>query len=235
MLLRVEAITAGYGGADILQGVGMSQEGGTVACVIGPNGAGKSTLLRVIVGQISPSGGRVFFDRRDVTGTSMLERARMGLVFVPQGTNIFPNLTVLENLEIGSSLMENTAERDKGIKEVLERFPFIRVKRSRPAGILSGGERQILALSRIIVLKPLLGLLDEPSLGLSPIMVEMIFDEILTMNRSGTSMLLVEQNARKALSISHRGYVLELGRNRITGTGAELLSNPEVKTLYLGG
>lgn len=235
MLLRVESINAGYGRADILQGVSMSQEGGTVSCIIGPNGAGKSTLLRAIVGQISPSGGSIFFDEKDVTAASMLDRARMGMVFVPQGTNIFPNLTVLENLEIGSSLMESTAERDKGIKEVLERFPFIRVKRSSPAGILSGGERQILALSRIIVLKPLLGLLDEPSLGLSPIMVEMIFDEILAMNRSGTSMLLVEQNARKALSVSHTGYVLELGQNRLTGTGAQLLTNPEVKRLYLGG
>jgi ABC-type branched-subunit amino acid transport system ATPase component len=235
MLLRVEAITAGYVGQDILHEVDMYLEAGAISCIIGPNGAGKSTLMRAVVGQIFPSSGSIFFDGKDVTASTMLERAGMGMVFVPQGTNIFPNLTVLENLEIGTSLLADASKRKRGIEEVLERFPFLRAKRKRSAGILSGGERQMLALSRIIVLRPLLGLLDEPSLGLSPIMVETIFDEILAMNRSGTSMLLVEQNARKALSISHIGYVLELGRNRLTGTGEQLLSNPEVRRLYLGG
>lgn len=235
MLLEADQVTAGYGPIVVLRKVSLHQHKGEILSVIGPNGAGKSTLLRVVAGQLPPLEGRVAFMGEDLGGRSIAQRGLQGIIFVPQGTNIFPNLTLRENLEIAGALLQDRERAAGVVEKVLDKFPFLREKRNKPARILSGGERQILALSRILILEPLLALLDEPSLGLAPLLVDRIFQEIVAMNREGISLLLVEQNARKALSVSHRGYVLELGQNRITGTGRELLENPEVQRLYLGG
>jgi len=235
MLLALENVTAGYGYAPVLSDIALHVESGEIVCIIGPNGAGKSTVLRTVAGQLVPSKGEVVFKGEDISTVSIAERGRKGLVFIPQGVNIFPNLTVEENLEIAGTLLQDKAVLSLAIKEVLDKHPVLYEKRKAFARELSGGERQILALSRSILLKPDLVLLDEPSLGLAPIIVDMIFDQIIEIGKSGSSVLLVEQNARKALSISHRGYVLELGRNRLTGTGQDLLESDEVRRLYLGG
>ena len=235
MLLDIDQLTAGYGPITILHKVSLGLSDGEIVCIIGPNGAGKSTVLRAVSGQIIPEGGRVIFDRDDVTRDGLSEKGRKGLIFIPQGENIFPNLSVLENLEIAGSILRDNERLRRAIENVLEEFPMIMEKRNRPARELSGGQRQILALSRILILHPRLALLDEPSLGLAPLVVDYIFKEIQEMNKKGTSFLLVEQNARKGLSVSHRGYVLELGRNRLTGTGQELLNSKDVQRLYLGG
>ena len=235
MLLELIQITAGYGPLIVLYDVSLNVSQGEIVCVVGPNGAGKSTVLRAVAGQISPAGGKILFNGNDVTRVGTAEKGRNGLIFIPQGDNIFPNLTVLENLEMAGLLLQDHENRQRAIKRALEKFPAIKEMKTRPARELSGGQRQMLALGRILLLRPRLVLLDEPSLGLSPMVVNLIFNEILEMNKAGISFLLVEQNARKALSVSHRGYVLELGCNRLTGTGQELLDNPDVRRLYLGG
>lgn len=235
MLLEVDQLTAGYGPVTVLHQVSLGLSEGEIICIIGPNGAGKSTVLRAVAGQIEPSGGKVIFRGEDVIHLSMEKKGRKGLIFIPQGNNIFPNLTVLENLEIAGSILRDSERLCHGIERVLEKFPMINERKKRPARELSGGQRQMLALSRILILHPRLVLLDEPSLGLAPLVVDLIFKEIQEMNRNGISFLLVEQNSRKGLSVSHRGCVLELGRNRLTGTGQELLNNKDVQRLYLGG
>ncbi len=235
MLLKLENITAGYGQAPVLSDIDLYVNKGEIVCIIGPNGAGKSTVLRTVAGQLIPLKGEVVFNGENISTMTIAERGKKGIVFIPQGKNIFPNLTVVENLEIAGTLLEDKHVLSLAVNEVLERYPVLYKKRNSFARDLSGGERQILALSRSIILKPDLVLLDEPSLGLAPIVVDMIFDQIIEIGKSGSSVLLVEQNARKGLSISHRGYVLELGRNRLTGTGQELLASDEVRQLYLGG
>lgn len=235
MLLEVDRLTAGYGPIIILHQVSLGLYNGEIVCIIGPNGAGKSTALRAVAGQITPLSGRIIFDGEDIAYQSIGEKARNGLIFIPQGDNIFPNLTVFENLEIAGSILQDSEELRHAIEGVIEKFPMIKENRNHPARELSGGQRQILALCRILILRPRLVLLDEPSLGLAPILVNSIFQEIQEMNREGISFILVEQNARKGLSVSHRGYVLELGKNRLTGTGQELLNNSDVQRLYLGG
>ena len=235
MLLALENVTAGYGQAPVLSDIALHVDSGEIVCIIGPNGAGKSTVLRTVAGQLIPSRGEVVFKGEEISTMSIAERGRNGLVFIPQGMNIFPNLTVAENLEIAGTLLEDKAVLRLAINEVLEKHPILHEKQKAFARELSGGERQILALSRSILLKPDLVLLDEPSLGLAPIIVDMIFNQIIEIGKSGSSVLLVEQNARKGLSISDRGYVLELGRNRLTGTGQDLLDSDEVRQLYLGG
>jgi branched-chain amino acid transport system ATP-binding protein len=235
MLLELDKITAGYGTLTVVHDISLNVSQGEIVCVIGPNGAGKSTVLRAVAGQIRPVGGKILFKGNDVTRVGTAEKGRNGLIFIPQGDNIFPNLTVLENLEMAGLLLQNHEKRQEAIKRALEKFPAIKEMKTSPARELSGGQRQMLALSRILLLRPQLVLLDEPSLGLSPMVVNLIFSEILEMNQAGISFLLVEQNARKALSVSHRGYVLEMGRNRLTGTGQQLLDNPDVQRLYLGG
>ena len=235
MLLDVDRITAGYGEAPVIADVSLSIETGEIVTIIGPNGAGKSTVLRTLAGQLAPQSGTVRFADETITKFGIADRGRRGMVFIPQGMNIFPNLTVRENLEIAGLLINAAAERRQAVAATLDRYPALGRKRQDYARSLSGGERQLLALCRIRILKPRLVLLDEPSLGLAPLLVNHIFEEILDMTQSGVSVLLVEQNARKALSVSHRGYVLELGRNRLTGTGRQLLADDEVRRLYLGG
>jgi ABC-type branched-subunit amino acid transport system ATPase component len=235
MLLDVACITAGYGEAPVIENVSLSVEAGEIVAIIGPNGAGKSTVLRTLAGQLVPKSGTVRYAGEDITRLGIADRGRRGLVFIPQGMNIFPSLTVHENLEIAGMLVDAAAERRKAVRAALDHYPALGRKRHNHARSLSGGERQLLALCRIRILKPRLVLLDEPSLGLAPLLVNHIFEEILDMTRLGVSVLLVEQNARKALSISHRGYVLELGLNRLAGTGRQLLADDEVRRLYLGG
>ena len=235
MLLELIQITAGYGPLIVLHDVSLKVSQGEIVCVIGPNGAGKSTVLRAVAGQLRPANGKILFKGNDVTRVGTAEKGRNGLIFIPQGDYIFPNLTVLENLEMAALLLQDHENRQRAIKRALEKFPAIKEMKTRPARELSGGQRQMLALCRILLLRPQLVLLDEPSLGLSPLVVDLIFREIRQMNKEGISFLLVEQNARKALSVSHRGYVLELGRNWLTGTGQQLLGNPDVQRLYLGG
>ncbi|WP_187149310.1 ABC transporter ATP-binding protein [Desulforapulum autotrophicum] len=235
MLLELDNITAGYGKAPILHDICLNLDKGEIVCIIGPNGAGKSTVLRTVAGQLQPSRGTMAFKGRDLTCLSIAQRGRKGLIFIPQGMNIFPNLTVIENLEIAGALMKDSRALNAAVKEILQHYPMLDKKKNAFGRTLSGGERQVLALSRTRMLKPDLVLLDEPSLGLAPLVVDFIFDEIKEMGKGGSSVLLVEQNARKGLSVSHRGYVLELGRNRLTGTGAELLQSDEVRRLYLGG
>jgi ABC-type branched-subunit amino acid transport system ATPase component len=234
-MLRLENVTAGYGGRPVLEDVAISVGAGEIVCIIGPNGAGKSTALRVAAGQIGPLSGMVRFREEDITALSIADRGKKGLIFIPQGVNIFPNLTVLENLDISGLLQQDKRQLKFGIEKVFEEFPVLLKKKDDPGRTLSGGERQMLALARIYLVNPLLVLLDEPSLGLSPLVVDTIFELISDISRSGTSVLLVEQNARKGLSIADRGYVLELGRNRLEGKGKDLLADDEVRRLYLGG
>lgn len=235
MLLEMDQITAGYGPLTILHDVSLDISPGEIVCIIGPNGAGKSTVLKTIAGQVKPGKGTIRFKGEDITNLAIEAKGRRGLIFITQGENIFPNLTVLENLEIAGLLLASSQKLRQAIDRTLETFPVLKELQTHPARELSGGQRQILALSRILILQPQLVLLDEPSLGLSPLVVDLIFNQIQQMNQMGISFLIVEQNARKGLSVSDRGYVLELGQNRLTGSGQELLNNPEVRQLYLGG
>ncbi len=235
MLLEVEDLVAGYGRMMILHSVNITVDSGEIVCLIGPNGAGKSTVLRSVAGQVVPAGGQVRFGGLDTTHMKPGEKGRHGLIFIPQGENIFTNLSVEENLEMAGFLLTDGAGLRRRINAVFDRYSWLRDCRRHPARNLSGGQRQLLALARIFILRPRLVLLDEPSLGLAPLVVKEIFSEITELNQTGVSFLLVEQNARQGLSISHRAYVLEQGMNRLHGTGRELLDHPEVQRLYLGG
>lgn len=233
-MLKVNSITAGYGELTVLTNLSINLDKGETVCLIGPNGAGKSTVLRVVAGQLHPTSGTVEFHGRDVSKMDCAEKIEKGILFVPQGRNVFPSLTILENLNL-SRIFISQELFDERLEHVLETFPWMKEKLNNPAGSLSGGLRQMLALSRIQLLRPQLVLLDEPSLGLSPLIVDEVFEIIASLNLQGISFLLVEQNARKGLSAAHRGYVLESGRNRLTGAGSDLLNDPEVQKLYLGG
>ncbi len=235
VLLRAEGITAGYGKMAILHDVTVEVRAGEMVSVIGPNGAGKSTAFKTIVGFLRPSGGGVRFDGQDIAGLRPDQVLHRGLAYVPQGRIVFPQMTVLENLEMGAYI-----ERDgRRVREALERvyalFPILAERRSQKAGTMSGGEQQMVAIGRALMTTPKLILLDEPSLGLAPKFVSLIFDKLVEMKRAGYTMMVVEQNAARALAVADRAYVLELGRNRFEGTGRALLEDPEVKRLYLGG
>ena len=234
LVLTLENITAGYGEINVLSDLNVTLAKGETVCLIGPNGAGKSTVLRVVAGQLKPVEGKVLFNGKDISTADCEEKIRMGILFVPQGRNVFPSLSIFENLSLGRIFISEDQFRER-LAVVIETFPWMKDKLHDHAGSLSGGLRQMLALSRILILQPQLVLLDEPSLGLSPIIVDEIFSIISSLNKQGISFLLVEQNARKGLSVAHRGYVLEAGRNRLTGTGKELLVDPKVQKLYLGG
>ena len=234
-LLRAEAMTAGYGKMAILHGVSLIIAPGELVAVIGPNGAGKSTAFKVIVGFLKPTEGRVLFDGDDITGLRPDQVLRRGLAYVPQGRIVFPQMTVLENLEMGGYTERNPARIRAALERVYALFPILTERRYQKAGTMSGGEQQMVAIGRALMTIPKLVLLDEPSLGLSPKYVSLIFEKLVEMKRSGYTLMLVEQNAAKALSVADRGYVLELGRNRIEGSGRSLLDDPEVKRLYLGG
>ena len=234
-LLRAEGLTAGYGKVPILHDVTLEVRVGEMVSVIGPNGAGKSTAFKTIVGFVHATSGRIIFDKQEITGLRPDQVLPRGLAYVPQGRIVFPQMTVLENLEMGAYI-----ERDGGrVREALERvytlFPILAERRTQKAGTLSGGEQQMVAIGRALMARPKLILLDEPSLGLSPKFVSLIFETLVQMKGAGYTLMVVEQNAARALAVADRGYVLELGRNRFEGSGAALLADPDVKRLYLGG
>ena len=236
-MMRLEArdIHAGYGKIEVLHGAALRAEAGEIICIIGPNGSGKSTLLKTVFGLLKPTKGAVSFNGRDVTRLEPEDKVRLGIAFVPQGRNVFPSLTVRENLEMGGTVLGGEGAVRLAIQEALESYPLLKGKVRERAGNLSGGEKQILSLARADMVKPSLILMDEPSIGLSPRMIDEVYSKILDINRRGVTFAVVEQNARKALSIAHRGYVLDLGMTRLEDTGAGLLENEEVRRLYLGG
>ncbi|MBM4448677.1 MAG: ABC transporter ATP-binding protein [Chloroflexi bacterium] len=232
-LLQVSNIVAGYGETEILHGVSIAIEQGHIVTIIGPNGSGKSTLLKAIFGLVKPKKGQVIFQGRDITGLTPEAVVRQGLSYVPQSSNIFPSLSINENLEMGAFV--RTDDFRQRLEEIYLLFPDLAGRRKDRAGTLSGGQRQMLALARALMLDPALLLLDEPSAGLSPNMVGSVFEKILGINRAGVAILLVEQNAREALQLSSWGYVLASGQNQLEDEGQKLLDNPDVARLYLGG
>ena len=234
-LLRAERLTAGYGKMAILHDVTLEVRAGEMVAVIGPNGAGKSTSFKTIVGFLRPSGGRVVLDGRDITGLRPDQVLVHGIAYVPQGRIVFPQMTVLENLEMGAYIERDSAAVRRALDRVYELFPVLAERARQKAGTMSGGEQQMVAIGRALMTGPRLILLDEPSLGLSPKFVTLIFDKLAEMKRAGFTLMVVEQNATRALAVADRGYVLELGRNRLEGSGPALLADPEVKRLYLGG
>lgn len=231
-MLRLESVTAGYTDENIIHEVTMEVEVGEIATIIGPNGSGKSTLMKSVFGLTRMRGGRVRFQGQDVTGKRPDELVRLGLAYVPQERNVFSSLTVKENLEMGGVSL--AGEMDERLESVLELFPKLAERLGQRAGTLSGGEQKMLAVGRAMVTNPSLLMLDEPSAALSPKVMGQLFAEIEEINRMGVTILMVEQNARKALAISDRGYILEMGRNRFQGPAKSLLDNPEVCSLYLG-
>ena len=232
-ILECNGIAAGYvKGLNILQGVDLVVSEGEIVSIIGPNGAGKSTLLKAIMGLINVSAGRFYINGFDKTNLSTHKIVNQGIGYVPQVENVFPSLTIEENLEIGAWSLNKS--RKSTIKKTLEDFPMLNERKKEKAGNLSGGQRQILALARSLVTSPKLLLLDEPSAGLSPVALNEVFTTIKEINDKGVSILLVEQNAKRALSFSNRGYVLDQGRNAYQGEGSDLLNDPRVVDLYLG-
>ncbi|MDX2216374.1 MAG: ABC transporter ATP-binding protein [Oculatellaceae cyanobacterium bins.114] len=232
-LLVVEDVYAGYvKGLDILQGINFRIAPGELVAIIGPNGAGKSTLAKTIFGLLSPHQGKILFQGDNIAGLKSDQIVRRGLCYVPQISNVFPSLSVEENLEMGGFVREVPLKSVK--QKIFEMFPVLAERRRQRAGTLSGGERQQLAMGRALMLDPQLLLLDEPSAALSPQMVSSVLDRIRHINDSGTAIALVEQNARKALAIADRGYVLDAGRDRFEGRGVDLLNDPKVGELYLG-
>ncbi len=232
-ILECNAIAAGYvKGLNILQGVDLVVSEGEIISIIGPNGAGKSTLLKAIMGLINISAGRFFINGSDRTNLSTHKIVNEGIGYVPQVENVFPSMTIEENIEIGAWSL--TKDRKSSVAKVLQDFPLLSERKKEKAGNLSGGQRQILALARALVTSPKLLLLDEPSAGLSPVAINEVFETIKEINDKGVSILLVEQNAKRALKFSNRGYVLDQGRNAYQGEGTELLNDPRVVDLYLG-
>ena len=232
-LLEATGIVAGYGDTEILHGVSISVKAGEIVTIIGPNGCGKSTFMKAVVGIVRVKGGSVVFRDTDISSRAPGQIVRAGLCYVPQTANVFPSLTIRENLDMGAfTRKDDYRER---IEEMFEMFPDLAARPNQKAGNLSGGQRQTLAIARALMLDPVLLLLDEPSAGLSPTMRSSVFDHIREINATGVTVLLVEQNAREALRMSNRGYVLSSGENRLEDAGSALLDNPEVARLYLGG
>lgn len=231
--LSASEMRGGYGKADILHGCTLTVEKGQIAVIVGPNGAGKSTAMKAVFGMLGLREGRVTLAGEDITSLSPQERVRKGMGFVPQVNNVFPTMSVQENLEMGAFIRHDEIETT--MEQVYELFPILRDKRRQPAGELSGGQRQQVAVGRALMTRPSLLMLDEPTAGVSPIVMDELFDRIIEIARSGISILMVEQNARQALEIADIGYVLVQGSNRYTDTGAALLADPEVRRTFLGG
>ena len=234
-LLRVADVIAGYGKVLVLRGVTLEVGQGELVSLIGPNGAGKSTVLKAITGYVAPRAGAIHLGGRDITGMRADRLVPLGLTYVPQGRVVFPRMSVQENLDLGAFAVSDAARRRESLARVYALFPRLAERRRQLAGTMSGGEQQMLAIGRGLMVSPRLLLLDEPSLGLAPRYVTLVFETLATLKRQGLSMLVVEQNDAQALALSDRAYLLELGRNRLEGSGADLLANPETRRLYLGG
>ncbi len=232
-LLKITNLHAGYGQMSILKGVDMTLEEGEIGVIVGPNGAGKSTTLKAIFGMLNITEGSIEFDGEDITGIRSEELASHRIAFVPQENNVFHTLTVHENLEMGAYIRRDDFSRV--MDHVYEIFPPLKEKRRQPAGELSGGQRQMVAFGRALMIEPKLILLDEPTAGLSPMFMSQIFDRVIAINKTGVTVAMVEQNAKQALAIAHKGFVLANGANSFTDTGRNLLENPEVAKSFLGG
>lgn len=228
-----ESMTGGYGGADILHSCTISVDKGEIAVIVGPNGAGKSTAMKAIFGMLGLREGRVMLGERDITALNPQDRVKAGMGFVPQTSNVFVSMTVQENLEMGAFIRDD--DFSDTMTQIFDLFPILKEKRRQAAGELSGGQRQQVAVGRALMTKPSVLMLDEPTAGVSPIVMDELFDRILEVAATGIAILMVEQNARQALNIADRGYVLVQGRNRFTDTGEALLANPEVRASFLGG
>ncbi len=232
-LLEARDVVAGYGETEILHGVSITVDTGEIVTIIGPNGCGKSTVMKSIVGLVNVGAGSVTFRGEEIANLPPERIVRTGLCYVPQAANVFPSLTIRENLDMGAFIRKD--DYRERMEEMFDVFPDLADRPNRNAGSLSGGQRQMLAIARALMLDPVMLLLDEPSAGLSPLMMSLVFERIRNINRMGVSILLVEQNAREALSMSDRGYVLSAGENRLEDKGPALLDNPEIARLYLGG
>jgi branched-chain amino acid transport system ATP-binding protein len=228
-----ESMTGGYGAADILHECTIAAEAGGISVIVGPNGAGKSTAMKAIFGMLSLRGGHVRIGGEDITALSPQDRVAQGMAFVPQTANVFPSMSVEENLEMGAFLRKGDFKAT--MAQVFDLFPVLKDKRRQAAGELSGGQRQQVAVGRALMTEPKVLMLDEPTAGVSPIVMDELFDRIIEVAKTGITILMVEQNARQALEIADKGYVLVQGRNAYTGTGRELLANPDVRRTFLGG
>ncbi|MCP4768668.1 MAG: ABC transporter ATP-binding protein [Gammaproteobacteria bacterium] len=226
-------MSGGYGGADIIHDCDITVEKGEIAVVVGPNGAGKSTAMKAVFGMLDLHQGSVVLDGEDITSMAPQQRVAIGMGFVPQNRNVFVSLTVQENLEMGAYICDY--DIGENLEQVFDLFPILKQKRDQPAGELSGGQRQQVAVGRALMTKPKLLMLDEPTAGVSPIVMDELFDRILEIARTGIAILMVEQNARQALEIADHGFVLVQGCNRFTDTGQVLLADPEVRRSFLGG
>ena len=233
-LLEIRDLKVNYGGIEALKGISFDVKEGEIVTLIGANGAGKSTTLRSIMSVVTPSAGSISYNGEDITHMPTDEIVKRGIVLVPEGRRVFPNLTVLENLRIGAYLRSDKEGIEADIKHVYSLFPRLEERSWQQAGTLSGGEQQMLAVGRALMAKPRLIMMDEPSLGLAPLVVKDIFSIIRRINESGTTVLLIEQNANAALKIANRGYVMQTGNVTMTGTGLELLNDQSVREAYLG-
>ena len=231
--LNGKNITAGYGGVDIIQGINLYVNEGEIVVIVGPNGAGKSTAMKSMLGMLSLTSGSVLFTEQDITKMLPQDRVSLGIAFVPQTQNVFTGMTVEENLEMGAFLRNDDIQNT--IDQIYELFPILKKKRNQNTGELSGGQRQQVAFGRALMTMPKILMLDEPTAGVSPIVMDELFSRIIEVGKTGVGILMVEQNAKQALSIADRGYVLVNGKNSREGTGQELLNNPDVRKSFLGG
>jgi|TARA_Y100000310_G_scaffold159557_1_gene159116 branched-chain amino acid transport system ATP-binding protein len=228
-----EKMTGGYGGPDIINSCSINVNKGEIVTILGPNGAGKSTAMKALLGMLNLRQGSVTFDNKDISNLSPQDRVKQGIAFVPQTRNVFTGMSVEENLEMGAFIRKESFQ--DMLNEVYKLFPILREKRKQFAGQLSGGQRQQVALGRALMIKPSVLMLDEPTAGVSPMVMDELFDHIIKVRETGVAILMVEQNARQALNIADRGYVLVTGENKFSGTGKELLNDPEVRRSFLGG
>lgn len=234
-ILQLNNVIAGYGGGDVLRGINLTLEEGTITCIVGPNGAGKSTVLTAISGLIKPRAGQIVFQGKNIAGWSPKRILTGGLAQVPQNHSLFPDMTVRENVELGAYTLNNPGLARQRYEHILEMFPIVREKAHNQAGSLSGGQQRLCEFARCLMLEPSLILLDEPSMGLDPKTLKEVFKTITDMRDAGKTILLVEQNAKAGLNLADHGVVMESGRVRLDGPSAEVLSNPEIASLYLGG